>query len=205
MFILAHTGITLGVAWLFTRRRDEVTVGKPVEHKNALPAAARAQQAGWYGRKNHVDYRLVLIGSLLPDLIDKPLGLFAPGLGLGTGRGIAHTLVFALFLLAAGLCFYRHGRQGFFYLALASTGHLVLDRMWLMPRVLFWPLYGLAFPVVGKHGFLAQLLAWWSTLWTNPLIFWPEIIGTAVLLWFAARLRRNGAWGEFLKTGALRI
>ncbi|OAT85108.1 metal-dependent hydrolase, partial [Desulfotomaculum copahuensis] len=144
-------------------------------------------------------------GSMLPDIIDKPLGLLAPWLGLGTGRGIAHTLVFALFLLALGLWFYRTGRSGLLYMALASAGHLVLDRMWQMPRVLFWPLFGFAFPVVGRHGFLAQLLAWWHTLWTNPGVFVPEILGAVILALFAARLRQRGVWGEFISTGAIRI
>ena len=150
-----------------------------------------------------MDYRLILLGSMLPDLIDKPMGLLAPGLGLGIGRGIAHTLVFALILLVVGLFFYGVGRRGLLYVALASAGHLVLDRIWQLPQVLFWPLYGYAFPAVGRSGILAQLAAWWYSLWTNPWVFVPEIIGAAVILAFSLSLRRHGGFSEFAKSGTV--
>jgi len=41
-----------------------------------------------------------------------PLGMLVPWLGLGNGRGIAHTLVFALILLTTGLFFYGDGWRG---------------------------------------------------------------------------------------------
>jgi len=44
-FLLGHLGIGLGLAWLLSWR-------SPMR----------------------IDYRLVLFGALLPDLIDKPLG-----------------------------------------------------------------------------------------------------------------------------------
>lgn len=205
MFILAHTGITLGAAWLIARERTGASPMSQAVIKNVHPSIVRDNYAESFGGAKHVDYRLILTGSMLPDIIDKPLGLLAPELGLGTGRGIAHTLVFALLLLALGLWFYRAGRPGLLYMALASAGHLVLDRMWQMPRVLFWPLYGFAFPVVGRHGFLAQLLAWWHTLWTNPVVLAPEMLGAAILVLFAARLWLSGSWGAFLRTGTIKI
>src|SRR5437016_14320643 len=67
MFLLAHLGIGLGLAWLL-----------------AWKSPAR------------FDYRLVLFGSILPDLIDKPLGY---ALGLET-RIWSHTFVFLFALLA---------------------------------------------------------------------------------------------------------
>jgi inner membrane protein len=50
MLLFAHTGITLGTAKVMARA------------------------AGWRekGLPALLDYRLVLIGSMLPDLIDKP-------------------------------------------------------------------------------------------------------------------------------------
>jgi inner membrane protein len=108
-----------------------------------------------------------------------------------------------MLLFVAGLFFYGVGRRGLLYVSLASAGHLVLDRIWQLPQVLFWPLYGFAFPVVGRSGIIAQLVAWWHTLWTNPMVFVPEIIGLAIILSFALRLRRRGGFGEFVKSGTV--
>jgi len=199
VFIFAHTGITLGAALLLDRLLPYKAVGTGVAAGAGNPAPAGGDEPP--DRVKGMDYRLVLLGSMLPDLIDKPLGLLAPGLGLGTGRGIAHTLVFALVLLVGGLFFYGAGRRGLLHVALASAGHLVLDCIWQLPRVLFWPLYGFTFPTVGRSGILSQLAAWWHTLWTTPGVFIPEIIGVAIILAFALRLRRRGVFSKFIKSG----
>jgi GTP-binding protein len=75
MLLFAHTGITLGTAKVMARA------------------------AGWRekGLPAQLDYRLVLIGSMLPDLIDKPLGGVI--LPLGNGRIYSHTLLFLLAVL----------------------------------------------------------------------------------------------------------
>lgn len=52
-----------------------------------------------------VDYRLVLIGSMLPDIIDKPLGIAFPA-ALGSGRTVAHTFLFLFLLFCAGAVLY---------------------------------------------------------------------------------------------------
>ena len=166
MFLLAHTGITLGAVWLIGH------LDKGADLKNALP--------------------LAVLGGNLPDLIDKPIGIFAPGLGLGTGRGIAHTLAFNLALLALGLLVAAFGGVGLLYVAVASIGHLILDYMWRLPRVLFWPLYGFAFPRVGRRGFIAQVRSWWHTLWTEPRVFLTEVVGTVFIVAYVLQVYR--AW-----------
>ncbi len=200
MFLLAHTGLTLGAAWVI----DRVFSGR------AADAGVLVQEKGSYiftaypqpetSRQSNVDYRLILLGSVLPDIIDKPIELFFPQLGLGTGRGIAHTLAFAVLLLAVGWFLYRRVRPGFLYMALASTGHLVLDRMWQMPKILLWPLYGFGFPVVGEPG-LAQIPVWWHMLLTDAWVYVPEMIGGLILLFFLVRLCRCGGMGEFVRVG----
>jgi hypothetical protein len=72
MLLFGHIGITLGVAWL-------------IESK----------------LKVKMDYRLIIIGSLLPDIIDKPVGMIL--LPLNNGRVFGHTLLFILILLLIGL------------------------------------------------------------------------------------------------------
>ena len=85
-------------------------------------------------------------------------------------------------------------------MALASTWHLVLDRMWQIPKLLLWPLYGLSFPVVGKPG-LAQMPVWWQMLVTDAWVCVPEMIGGLILLFFCVRLWRCGGMGEFVRAG----
>ena len=163
MFLLAHTGLTLGAVWLIGH----------FDKAAALNAATAVP--------------LSILGANLPDLIDKPIGLFAPKLGLVSGRGIAHTLAFNLALLSVALSW---SAWGLLYVALASIGHLVLDSMWRLPRVLFWPMYGFTFPRVGHRGFRVQIQAWWRTLWTDPRVFVTELIGAASIVAYLLQVYR---------------
>lgn len=189
MFLMAHTGLTLGVSWLIARYTKRVTGGERAIIKRE--------------KGNSIDYRLILVGSILPDIIDKPIELFAPWLGLGTGRGVAHTLLFALVLLIIGTYLYRRGRPGVLYLALASSGHLVLDRMWQMPGVLLWPLYGVTFPQVGKEGAFNQITDWWQMLFRDAWVYIPEIIGGMILILFFVHLWRCNGLSEFVRSDSI--
>jgi hypothetical protein len=84
--------------------------------------------------RRNFSYPLIIIGSILPDLIDKPLGRVI--LPLGSGRLIGHTLIFLLILVFIGLF------RGILVLALASALHLIEDRMWDQPAILLWPILG---------------------------------------------------------------
>ena len=72
MLLFGHIGITLGIAWF-------------IESKLRVK----------------IDYKLIIIGSLLPDIIDKPVGMIL--LPLENGRVFGHTLLFVLILLLIGL------------------------------------------------------------------------------------------------------
>src|SRR2546428_5992321 len=67
MFLLGHLGIGLGLAWLLSTRSSV-----------------------------RIDYRLILVGAILPDVIDKPLAFL---LSL-EGRLWAHTFLFLFAILA---------------------------------------------------------------------------------------------------------
>lgn len=84
--------------------------------------------------KRKFSYPLIIICSILPDLIDKPIGRVI--LPLGSGRLIGHTLAFLLILVLIGF----YWRMLFLFLAVAL--HLVEDRMWEQPAILLWPLLG---------------------------------------------------------------
>jgi membrane-bound metal-dependent hydrolase YbcI (DUF457 family) len=91
--------------------------------------------------KHKFSYPLIIFGAILSDLIDKPMGRII--LPLGSGRLIGHTLVFLLILIIIGLSLVSIGRSWqMLVLALAVALHLIEDRMWEQPAILFWPLLG---------------------------------------------------------------
>lgn len=87
------------------------------------------------------------IGSLLPDLIDKPIGEIIFASTFANGRIFAHTLLFSLTLFLIGLYLYDRGKdtKGL-SLASGSFLHLFEDLIPSYPTVFFWPLFGWRFP-----------------------------------------------------------
>lgn len=105
-------------------------------HIGVTVAVARAAD-------RRVDLRLAALMSILPDLIDKPIALFAPlGVHHNT-RSFGHTVLGSLIVLAA-LWVMRRGVKRPALLWACYAGHFLLDRMWLAayPVILFWPLLG---------------------------------------------------------------
>ncbi len=93
--------------------------------------------------------RLVIImaavGSILPDLVDKPLGHIILANTLDYGRIYGHTLLFISVLLIAGfLLALRYPRVGPLILALVAgiLSHQLLDFMWVEPVNWLWPVFG---------------------------------------------------------------
>ena len=197
MLLLGHTGITIGITWLAQEsaawlkalpvQRQQLQV----EARNADPPVEKPRPA--------LDYRLLLVGSMLPDIIDKPLGVWLLSESLSNGRIFGHTLLLAVLLLGAGLYLYLGRRRvGVLCLTLGTLAHLVLDQMWLNPRTLLWPLYGLSFDRVAVEGWLPRIL---NSLVTEPAVYIPEIIGGVLLALFFWNLIRQGRLNSFLRSG----
>jgi len=72
--------------------------------------------------------KLVALGGMLPDIIDKPLSL----LGIGCGRFVAHSLLFTVFVTLLNPD-----------VGLGCVTHLILDRIWENPEVFFLPFLGI--------------------------------------------------------------
>ena len=92
------------------------------------------------------DPRAVLFciaGSILPDLMDKSLGLLFPSV-LGGGRTIFHMLLIVLIVLLSMLLCFRSTSGRFLISGVASAIllHQVLDEMWLLPANWFYPFLG---------------------------------------------------------------
>ena len=84
---------------------------------------------------------LCMVSSLIPDLIDKPLGLLFPV--LGGGRTIFHTLIAVLIVAIITFVMVRN-RYKMFGMAVVCGifVHQVLDTMWQLPSIWAYPLFG---------------------------------------------------------------
>jgi membrane-bound metal-dependent hydrolase YbcI (DUF457 family) len=187
MLLLAHTGITLGAATLLAG------------------AAEFKKKSGngiltWFSSlSKYVDIRILIIGSLLPDLIDKPIGVFLFRDTFSNGRIFSHTLLFLVILSGAGYYLYRRRHKTWLLvLAFGTFMHLLLDSIWKTPRTLFWPFLGFTFDRVNVEDWPSL---WFWDLFIYPDLFIPEIIGLAILLYFASTLIYRKKVGVFLRYG----
>ena len=204
MLLLAHTGITVGLTWLTQKSvpwvRTRMAEPALIRRNVNLPAdPLRADPPQVTSVAPALDYRLLLVGSILPDIIDKPLGIWLLRETLSSGRIFAHTLVFAAVLAGVGLYFYVKRRWlGALCLALGTVAHLILDQMWLNLRTLLWPLYGLSFERGIVEDWLPRIL---TSLVTDPRAYCTEIIGALLLAMFVWYIIRHGKLASFLRSG----
>ena len=144
----------------------------------------------------NLDYRILIIGSVLPDIIDKPLFLLFRESGMFTGRSYAHTLLFAILLLTGGIV---SKKSWLLTLALADLFHLILDFIWDDPETLFWPLLGRFEPYEADIWF-SHL---WFTLTHLPEIYIPEILGLMVTCFLAYKVLKARGVKRFIRQGVI--
>ncbi len=146
--------------------------------------AALAQQNN--PRLAHLDYRLLAVCALLPDLIDKPLAILV-FTDTPTSQLIAHSLLFNLALLIPALLFWQRALP----YVLAFNAHLPADRMWHHNQTFWWPMFG------------------WQTFWEYkpmntpeemfnvyldiiiryPQVWVVELLALGIFVWFGVRYR----------------
>jgi len=153
------------------------------------------------GLMSRVDIRLLLIGSLLPDIIDKPLGHILLRNTLDNGRIYCHTLLFAIIISLAAFYLWKYKHKTWLLpIAFGVFMHLVLDQMWLMRETLLWPLYGWSFPEEHWEFYWGDLV---HRVSLDPDIYIPELIGGLVLLWVAVIIIRRKHIYSFIRNGRL--
>lgn len=159
-----------------------------------------ADRTSWFallGRS--LDIRLLLIGSLLPDMIDKPLGHLFFRETFSGGRLFSHTILFLVLIAWAGFYLYRRsGKNWLLVLAFGTMSHLLLDEMWLSPRTLFWPFFGFAFERFDLTNWLSDLF---FALLTDPVTYISELVGLVILLWFGVWVTRRRKLPVFIWHG----
>ena len=149
-----------------------------------------------------LDYRWAIVGSLLPDIVDKLLGRVIFADRLASGRLWGHTLLINVAFFA--VLFFMRGRRKrrLVLLPIGSLLHLAEDAMWSSPQVFWWPLFGTTFP--SEH-----LASWWSFLnpFRHPTTFIQELIGLAALLFLfsAHRMLNRPGLATFIRTGRLEM
>ncbi|WP_174591076.1 metal-dependent hydrolase [Methanocella conradii] len=153
--------------------------------------------------KEKLDYRFVLAGALLPDLIDKPVGDYIFYSVFQNGRIFGHTMLFALAL--AGMGMYLNKRRGIGAveaLALGSLLHIAEDQMWLAPGTLFWPLLGWEFPKYDIENYAGYII---YVLFHEPSAYVPEMAGIIILVAFILyfKLYRPERIRLFISRGSL--
>lgn len=123
-------------------------------------------------RDTAIDYRLVMTGALLPDVVDVWFG----------GARYLHTLLGAVVALVGVMLFTRgrrHLRRQLLAVPIGLFCHLVLDGMWTRTGTFWWPIIGDGFegdglPSLGRPAFLVVV---------------QELLGAAALWWAYRRFR----------------
>ena len=215
MLLFAHIGITLGTATLlanlvprrpFSNKVAEVDDGSVTEHRQTATAVIESSAPGvsWFhALRRYADIRFILVGSLLPDIIDKPVGQVFFRETFSNGRIFSHSLLFVLALGVPGIYLYRRYHKTWLTaLAAGSLMHLVLDSMWRSPRTLLWPLYGFTFPRADITDWLSRVI--WASLTTHPEVYVPELVGLTVVVCFAWVLLDRKTIFAFLRHGQIR-
>ncbi len=187
MLLLGHTGITLGVATL---------LDGAVKNRRS----SQAGKVSWFvSLASHIDVRLMLIGSLLPDIIDKPVGQFFFRETFSYGRIFSHTLLFLIIIAAVGFYLYQRRRNVWLLtLAFGTFMHLVLDEIWNIPVTLFWPFLGFTFERIDLTGWASNIF---QALLSSPRVYVPELLGLVILLWFGLALVGGRKAGAFIRHG----
>lgn len=153
--------------------------------------------------RRRIDYRYILIGAILPDIVDA--GLIGTSVAESeSGRGPAHSIT-AVIVVALVIMLGMRGelRQAVFGIAVGWLLHLVGDAVWSAPRTFLWPAFGSGF-----ESSPAEPYSW--SLFTDPLghlgVWAGEVAGVLALAWFwvAFRLGHEDRLRLFLSDGYLR-
>ncbi len=150
-------------------------------------------------RDPDMDLRWVLAGSILPDVIDKPIGSLLFHDTFGTHRLFAHSIVFPMAAFGIALIATKRGtglRRGLIGLTIGLFVHLLLDAAWATPEAFWWPFFGWEFPKVLDSDLFSLL----GRMLSEPLVWAGEAAGAAYIVFLWRRyLAEAGAMRRFVR------
>ena len=118
-----------------------------------------------------IDYRVLFLGAILPDLVDAPFG------GAGAAHSVTCSVVVLIVVMLATIG-HRARRRRWLVLPIGMFLHLVFDGAWNDAKVFWWPFSG------ARPG--DQPL---PSLDRGALSLLFEAIGLAILVWAWKRFR----------------
>jgi len=196
MLLLGHLGIPFCVAGVLSgvltathpndiENNDNLELTKQQTRLDRAKVFLRATYKWPPSFTSMVDYRILLFGAILPDIIDKPLGF----LWLDNGRVFCHTLLFFIVITAIGLYLYQaYNKIALLVVSFGCGIHLILDGMWLEPRTFYWPVYGLSFDRIGSGSIGSWFEMIIEGLISNPVVYLGEIFGGLIIVAFINRV-----------------
>jgi hypothetical protein len=133
------------------------------------------------------DYRLVIVGALLPDVVDAAFG----------GAALLHSVLGGILLLVVVMVVTigrRSLRRHLIALPIGTFLHLVFDGAFTTSQAFWWPLAGGS---LAEHPLPVASRGWWNLL--------LEAIGLVILVWAWRRFGRADARRRrlFLRQGRL--
>jgi hypothetical protein len=99
----------------------------------------------WVASQNNSYAIVAFVGSILPDLIDKPIGY----LFYTSGRNVAHSIIIISLACLIVYLWLKHNRVQIGILYFALLEHHVADGMWEWRSLWFYPLFGDKIPRTG--------------------------------------------------------
>lgn len=209
MFLFGHIGVTLGAAVLATGLTT--TIRQTRSHQGSAHVKSKSETntsqmkvkkefpiINWVeSLGKFLDIRLLMIGSILPDMVDKPIGVFL----FGNGRVFTHSLlVTVLLLLIGGFLYFKYKQTGVLAIGIGTFTHLIFDQMWLTPQTLFWPFLGYEFPIGTRTNYIPT---WMFTLFHSPYVYISETVGFLIVVGFIWILIREHQFKSFILRGKL--
>ncbi len=188
MLLFGHIGITMAVVYLFTRY-----------------LSSRSKRGLSKSFAQDIDFRIVIVAAMLPDIVDKTVGMIIFKEEISNGRLFTHSIIIVglisicLFSFAIIQC--GHRLKPLFYISPIWI-HLLLDRMWEDIHTLFWPVFGIGFPRID-----IEFSDYWTHLLSDPYIYLSEILGALIIIIIIIRYRlfiKIRLFG-FFRDGKLRI
>lgn len=148
----------------------------PLGHMGISVAVVRALESHF--QSPWVDYRLLMIASLLPDLIDKPIKYLFGTHSIFGHSNYGHSLGFLFILLfCAGLQWYYRNNFILLIFCIGAFSHNILD-------------------IISHQEGWAD-----KTLFNTNMLLAGEVVGGFILIYFFTSLVVNHSVVHFIKTG----